>query len=98
VPDRYKKIFKCKEFAQNLKAAMQREGLQAEKIILKSDTGLIWSDAAGKAISTNGDHVGIKVGDHIFDNLNPQGIHVDDWARDLGLGFPGMQSPRIVPF
>ena len=98
VPDRFKKLFKCKEFAESLKTAMQREGLQAEEIILKSDSGLIWSDAAGKVISTNGDHVGIKVGDHVFDNLNPQGLHIDDWARDLGLGFPGMRTPSVVPF
>lgn len=77
---------------------MRREGFQAEEIILKSDTGIIWSDAVGKVISTNGDHVGIKVGDHVFDNLNPQGIHLDHWAQDLGLSFPGMRPATIVPF
>jgi RHS repeat-associated protein len=98
VPAEFKQIFKCKEFANSLKEGMQRDGLHAEEIILKSDTGLIFSDAANKVISTNGDHVGIKVGDQVFDNLNPQGIHIDDWARDLGVGFPGMRPPKLVPF
>jgi RHS repeat-associated protein len=98
VPAEFKQIFKCKEFANSLKEGMQRDGLHAEEIILKSDTGLIFSDAANKVISTNGDHVGIKVGDQVFDNLNPQGIHIDDWARDLGVGFPGMRPPQLVPF
>ncbi|WKB55813.1 RHS repeat-associated core domain-containing protein [Eleftheria terrae] len=98
VPDELKQVFKCKEFAESLKAAMQREGLHAEEIILKSDTGMIWSDAAGKVISTNGDHVGIKVGDQVFDNLNPQGKHIDAWMDDLGVGFPGMRPPRTAPF
>ena len=98
VPDKFKALFKCKEFAANLKKAIMQNGLHAEEIILKSDTDRIWSEAAGKVITKNGDHVGIKVGDHVFDNLNPQGIHIDKWMDDLGVGFPGMRPPIINPF
>jgi len=98
VPSDFKTLFKCKEFAASLKAAIVKEGLHAEEIALKSDTGRIWSDSARKVISENGDHVGIKVGDHVFDNLNPQGVHIDKWLEDLGIGFPGMRAPSVRPF
>ncbi|WP_407934250.1 papain fold toxin domain-containing protein [Capnocytophaga gingivalis] len=34
-------------------------------------------------IGVNYYHQGIKVGDTIFDNLNPNGIKYDDWLDDL---------------
>lgn len=98
VPDIFKKMFSCKEFAAAFKKILQENGIEGAEVILKSDTGRIWSESLGKVISTNGDHVGIKVGDLIFDNLNPKGIPYKKWLDDLGADFPGMRPPKIDPF
>lgn len=98
VPDAFKGMFKCKEYAEALKKILQEKGIEGAEVFLKSDTGFIWSEALGKTITTNGDHVGIKVKDLIFDNLNPKGIPYEKWLEDLGVGFPGMQKPIINPF
>jgi hypothetical protein len=98
IPRELAGIFKCVEFAKKLKEAIIKDGLHAETIELRSDTGLIYSDAAKKPISENGYHIGIKVGDHVFDNLNPRGIQIGEWMDDLGVGFPGMRPPEVKPF
>ena len=43
----------------------------------------IWSDNFGGNISTNGYHVGVRVGDKIYDNLNLKGRHYHSWHNDL---------------
>ncbi|WP_193765069.1 papain fold toxin domain-containing protein [Hafnia paralvei] len=52
-------------------------------------SGNIISDMHGTiAIGTRGDgavHEFIKVGDTVFDNMNPQGISYDKFMNDLGL-------------
>lgn len=35
----------------------------------------------GEAISSNGKHFGVQVGDTIFDLYHPQGININDWTR-----------------
>jgi len=76
---------------------MQKEGISGEVLELKSIRN-IWSNKIGKNIAENGEHVAIRVDDVVFDNLNPQGIKYDDWAEDLGVGFPGMSSSSPVTF
>lgn len=98
VPDKLKDIFKCKEFAAAYKELLQREGVNGAEVILRSDTGFIFSESLGRTITTNGTHVGIKVDNLIFDNLNPNGIPYERWLDDLGAGFPGMNPPTINPF
>jgi len=81
-------IFECKTFADDLKSKMQKEGIAGELLDVKTSSnrgmaGNIWSDSAGRNISTNGSHQAIKVGDTVFDNMNPSGISYDKWAGGL---------------
>ena len=81
-------LFECKTFASDLKSKLQKEGISGELLEVKTVSnksmfGNIWSDKAGTNISTNGTHQAIKVGDTVFDNMNPSGIHYDDWKSDL---------------
>jgi hypothetical protein len=89
VPNSFKKIFKCKEYAQSLKKMMEKKGIAGELLELKS-LRFIWSNKLGKNIAENGEHMAIKVDDMIFDNLNPDGIKFEKWAEDLGIDLPGM--------
>ena len=98
VPDAYKKLFKCKEFADAYKKILKNEGIEGTEVFLKSETGFIWSETLGKTITENGEHVGIKVRDMIFDNLHPQGISYKKWLDDLGVGLPGMKPPIKTSF
>ena len=98
MPSSLKQLNMCKDFAANLVERMTAQGIKGEMVVLKSDTGYIWSETLGKTISTNGDHVGVKVGNMVYGNLFPKGVKYGQWASDLGVGFPGMRPPVIKPF
>jgi hypothetical protein len=34
-------------------------------------------------ITQNGRHVGVRVGDTVFDNLHPNGMQYDQWLQDF---------------
>ena len=85
VPDKYKQIYKCKEYANSLENSMKASGVHGERIHIKSNTPYIYSDKYGGNISTNGQHDAIKIGDKIYDNMTPNGINYDDWLTDLGI-------------
>lgn len=90
IPQEYKENFRCEEFASELESLMKKKGISGEKITIQSSTDFIWSDTYG-TISTNGRHYGIKIGDKLYDNLNPQGINYSDWLQDLGVkDFPDL--------
>nr|WP_259113546.1 papain fold toxin domain-containing protein [Chryseobacterium sp. JUb7] len=98
IPSSLKQLNMCKDFASSLVEKMMAKGIKGEMVVLKSDTGFIWSERLGKTISTNGDHVGVKVGNIVYDNMFPKGLPYNQWASDLGVGFPGMRAPIIKPF
>ena len=64
---------------------MKKNEISGERIQVKSETGRIYSDKYGGVISTNGDHVAIKIGDKVYDNLTSEGMNYDDWLVDLGI-------------
>ena len=39
--------------------------------------------AKASAISQNGRHLGVRVGDTVFDNLHPNGMPFDQWIKDF---------------
>ncbi|HFP0192832.1 TPA: papain fold toxin domain-containing protein, partial [Escherichia coli] len=86
--DKFKQLFQCDKFAAALKSKMQQAGVNGEHLILETKNkqgafGNIWSDRIGKNIATNGHHEAIKVGDTVFDNMNPSGIKYEDWLNDI---------------
>ncbi|WP_353938891.1 papain fold toxin domain-containing protein [uncultured Chryseobacterium sp.] len=97
MPSSLKQLNMCKDFASELIKRMTSQGIKGEMVTLKSSRN-IWSDAFNMNISTNGDHVGVKVGNMVYDNLYPQGIKFTDWMMDLQVGSPIVQGPFIKPF
>ncbi|WP_426481931.1 papain fold toxin domain-containing protein [Chryseobacterium sp. R2ACT005] len=97
MPSSLKQLNRCKDFASELIKRMTSQGIKGEMITLKSSRN-IWSDAFNMNISTNGDHVGVKVGNMVYDNLYPQGIKFTDWMMDLQVGSPIVQGPFIKSF
>ena len=89
VPDEYKAIFKCKEFAEELKKLMKKR-IIGEHIQIQLNTrgGLILdvfgTIAKGSKIS-GAEHLFIKIDNMIFDNLRNKGIDYNIFLNDLGL-------------
>ena len=77
------KLFECKTFANDLKAKMKKEGIIGEHIEIRNTNAPFVKSKKNDTIGANYYHQGIKVGDTIFDNLNPNGIKYDDWLDDL---------------
>ena len=90
VSDKYKENFKCDQFANEMEELMKESGIEGKRINIQRKTNFIWPDKYG-LISENGRHYAIKVGDTVFDNLNPQGIAYSEWLSDLGISdYPSM--------
>lgn len=52
-------------------------------VSLEKMFGNIWSDTAGRNISTNGFHRGVLVDGFVYDNIHKAGIKYDDWIKDF---------------
>ncbi len=63
---------------------MKENKIVGEKVFVESKSKRIWSYKFD-VISTNGKHRAIKIGDTIYDNLNPAGIKYEEWLYDLGI-------------
>ena len=66
------KLFECKTFAN-----------VGEHIEIRNTYGPIIESKKNGIIGETKFHEAIKVGDTVFDNLNPDGIKYDDWLNDL---------------
>ena len=85
VPGEYKKLYKCKEYANYLEKSLKKAEVEGQRVTIKSKTGYIYSDKFGGNISTNGLHEAIRIGDKIYDNMTPNGIEYNAWLDDLGI-------------
>lgn len=75
----------CAEAVQRAVAAVGGRGQIIE--LRGGQRGFIISKSlppTAPAISGNGRHVGVRVGDTVFDNLHPEGMPFDRWIEDLG--------------
>jgi len=98
MPSSLKQLNMCKSFAAELMERMTAQGLKGEMVTLKSQTRGIWSNTFNRTITDNGEHVGVKVGNMIYDNLFPKGIEYSKWLMDLEVGSWVLPPPTIVPF
>ncbi len=70
----------------NIKAAMQTAGRNGEVIEIRGGARFITCNslpASAPAISRNGRHLGVRVGNLVFDNWHPNGIAYDLWLLDF---------------
>jgi hypothetical protein len=75
--------YQCIDCMKKIVETLQAKGVKGEVLKVKTGTGRIWSDKHG-VISTTGEHYAVKVGDTVYDNLNPKGIPYREWVDDLG--------------
>jgi hypothetical protein len=86
IPSVYKVNLKCLEFANDLKNGLKKAGIEGKTIVLESKSAYIVckSYEAGKtAITRNGKHVGVQVGDRVYDNIHPEGIPYEQWISEF---------------
>ncbi len=85
IPQKYKEIYKCEEYANSLEKLMKKNGISGEKIHIESNSWFIYSDKYGGNISENKQHYAIKIGNKVYDNMTPNGMNYDNWLADLGI-------------
>jgi RHS repeat-associated protein len=88
IPNEYKKIYQCNQFATQLKIQLEEQGY-----VQKKDFQIIRIDSPFGIYSTKQDeiiglgyHYGIKVRNNVYDNLTPNGMNFNNWLLDLGVG------------
>jgi DNA-binding transcriptional MerR regulator len=77
------KNLECKECAEALLKEFNKAGVNGTIRELRRPTDFI-IDAAGdgsRAVSENGRHFGVQVGNTVYDLLHPNGIPIDSWAK-----------------
>ena len=94
-------IFDCEPCAKALVKAFQSQKVTGEVIELEGGIGdrqFIFSKSLNyQAIATNGRHIGVKVGDIVYDNIHKAGIPYDEWIKDLE-AFGGIRVKTRTPF
>jgi len=95
------RLFECRECAAQIVRTLRRVGVRGEivHVQFRGGPGFVVSDlyrSGTAAISTNGYHVGVRVGGVVFDNLTRSGVPYDTWIRSIRS--VGEMSLRVVPF
>ena len=88
VPKRYQEIGFCTQYSNFLKKQLLMSNILGKVLQVRSNTPNqnILSDLhPQEAISTNGFHQAIQVGDTVFDNMNPGGIDYNALGSPSGI-------------
>ena len=94
------KNLECEQCAQNIQAALQKAGYKGQVIEIRGGGDFIVSKSlpnTARAISENGRHIGVRVGDTVFDNLHPNGIPFEQWINDFD-AIGGIRVQSITEF
>ena len=84
VPNKYKKYGKCDFFAEELAKNLDKENIDYE--IIRIDTKIENLSVNSSTYEGVGAfHYGIRIGDIMYDNFNPNGIDAVKWFDDYGL-------------
>ena len=80
-------LFKCQECAEAVRTALVAAGHGGQIIEIRARGGLLYMVCLSfngiQSITQNGRHLGVRVGDVVFDNLHPDGLLYDEWLRDF---------------
>jgi Papain fold toxin 2 len=87
-------VLQCQECAENIRKALVAAGLHGQFVELRTPSirpfiVCLSYDGGNNSITQNGTHIGVRVGDLMFDNLHPDGMPYDDWVRDFD-AWPGV--------
>ena len=82
------KLLQCQECAANVRNALVAAGHRGRWVEIRAagsrDYIVCLSYDGGQAtITQNGRHVGVRVGDIVFDNLHPDGMPFEQWLKDF---------------
>jgi hypothetical protein len=86
------KVLECEECARQIKAALLAAGHSGQIVELRAKARRAFMvclsyDGGRTTITQNGRHLGVRVGDVVFDNLHPAGLPFEQWLRDFdGIG------------
>jgi Papain fold toxin 2 len=85
-------VLKCFECAANIKKALLGAGHKGQWVEIRGASPrpnmvCLSFDGGRATITQNGRHVGIRVGDMMFDNLHPDGLTFDEWLDDFAAIF-----------
>lgn len=94
-------IFDCVPCAEALVKAFQKQNIAGEVIELEGGVGKHLNIVSGtlgyQVIATNGRHVGVRVGDTVYDNIHKAGIPYADWLKDFD-AIGGVRVKMTTPF
>ena len=93
-PKNFHELLQCESCADEVFTALKEAGHKPQRVSVEAASDYIISrdlddyarqalGSSGPAISNNGRHFAVKVGDFIYDNVHPGGLHMDAWAADL---------------
>jgi hypothetical protein len=74
----------CFQHADDLIAKLSSSGIHGTKIVIDVEDKFVYSDAHGALGVQGAQHVAVRIGDVVFDNLSPGGIGYAAWVNDLG--------------
>jgi Papain fold toxin 2 len=74
--------FECTDCSKKIAQALgPRQDSTVVKLRVSDGSSVIGLRAQDRQISQTGHHVGVRVGDIVFDNLHPNGLAADEWLR-----------------
>jgi hypothetical protein len=81
-------VLQCQECAEAVRDALLAAGHGGHLVELRTAGGrdfmvCLSFDGGQTTITMNGRHVGVRVGDLVFDNLHPNGLAYDEWLKDF---------------
>ena len=87
IPSKYKDYGQCNNFARALQRKLNKAGIDYE--MYRVDPIGNWPGIISKKMKDQFIgfyHYGIKIGDKIYDNLDPKGVDYNFWKDDLNIG------------
>jgi hypothetical protein len=81
-------VLQCQECAAAIRSALLGAGHRGQWVEIRGAGGrdfmiCLSYDGGQATITQNGRHIGIRVGDVVFDNLHPDGMPIDQWLADF---------------
>jgi len=81
------KLLQCQECAEAIRNALVAAGHGGQLIEIRARGRwryMVCISLSGmQSITRNGRHLGVRVGDAVFDNLHPGGVPYEEWLRDF---------------